>query len=581
MKTIFKSSLFKGPETISSKSIATENRIFRRPDNLPDWKGLLATEPELWADAKRRTENGPAVLLAPNIGGHGPVVVVESLLAVALTLRGARVHTLLCDAALPACMQAQIGANVVPEALVDRTIRETLCAPCMKRGQNVFSQLDVKHHRLSEFLDEQDRIEARELAFSVNPSEMTQFRWQGLAVGEHALAGALRYFAKGTLNSNDTTEVEVAKRYLEASILSAIATKRLILQEKVQHAAFHHGIYVPQGIVGEVCRAHDVHLANWVVAYRQNTLIFSHGDTYHRTLMNEPTDMWRNMTWSETQQRSIEDYLGSRVHGGRDWIYFHDKPNDDFNSFAKQVGMDPDKPIIGMLTNVFWDAQLHYRQNAFPNMLEWTLDTINYFRGRPDLQLLIRIHPAEIRGAVKSRQLLADEIAKAIPDLPENVFIIGPESDVSTYAAMQKCNAVIIYGTKTGVELTSIGIPVIVAGEAWIRNKGLTTDIKSRNEYLQVLDGLPLQQRLDPLTIENAKKYAFHFFFRRMLPLPFLHPMPKGPNFYIELATLSDLMPGKHEGLDIICDGILNAEHPFVYPAEISGIHDAEINSNA
>ena len=50
---------------------------------------------------------------------------------------------------------------------------------------------------------------------------------------------------------------------------------------------------------------------------------------------------------------------------------------------------------------------------------------------------------------------------------------------MSTYALMSLCNAAIIYGTKMGVELTSVGLPVIVAGEAWIRNKGLTHDASS------------------------------------------------------------------------------------------------------
>ena len=55
---------------------------------------------------------------------------------------------------------------------------------------------------------------------------------------------------------------------------------------------------------------------------------------------------------------------------------------------------------------------------------------------------------------------------------------------MSTYALMSLCNAAIIYGTKMGVELTSVGLPVIVAGEAWIRNKGLTHDASSPEEYL-------------------------------------------------------------------------------------------------
>ena len=118
-------------------------------------------------------------------------------------------------------------------------------------------------------------------------------------------------------------------------------------------------------------------------------------------------------------------------------------------------------------------------------MLDWLMRTIAYFARRPDLQLLIRMHPAEITGNVPSRQPVVEEIGAHFPTLPPNVFVIPPESPISTYVTMTQCRAVVIYGTKTGVELTSEGIPVIVAGEAWIRDKGLTLDARSPEEYLR------------------------------------------------------------------------------------------------
>ena len=94
------------------------------------------------------------------------------------------------------------------------------------------------------------------------------------------------------------------------------------------------------------------------------------------------------------------------------------------------------------------------------------------------------MHPAEISGFPPSRQPVLAELAKRIPRLSPNIFVVGPENPMSTYALMSLCNAAIIYGTKMGVELTSVGQPVVVAGEAWIRNKGLTHDASSREEYL-------------------------------------------------------------------------------------------------
>jgi hypothetical protein len=296
--------------------------------------------------------------------------------------------------------------------------------------------------------------------------------------------------------------------------------------------------------------------------------------------MAEPTDAWDTMTWTSEMEEQILAYLKSRWSGTRDWIWFHEKPDEDVEKLIAERKIDRNKPIIGCLTNVFWDAQLHYPANAFPNMGAWLIETVRWFADHPELQLLIRVHPAEIRGTVPARQKAVDEIAKAFPVLPENVHVIGPEEQVSTYAAMLLCDSAIVYGTKTGVELTSLGIPVIVAGEAWIRNKGVTTDARSVEHYQEILGRLPFGARLDEATVRRARMYAYHFFFRRMLPLPFLVPSKSKAMYDLGITSLDELMPGRHPGLDVICDGILNGT-PFIYPAETLGLHDEEPASAA
>jgi hypothetical protein len=196
-------------------------------------------------------------------------------------------------------------------------------------------------------------------------------------------------------------------------------------------------------------------------------------------------------------------------------------------------------------------------------MLEWLVHTCEYFATRPDLQLLIRVHPAEISGFPPSRQPILQELRKRIPRLAPNIFVVPPESGMSTYALMSLCNAAIIYGTKMGVELTSVGLPVIVAGEAWIRNKGLTHDASTPDEYFRLLEKLPFAERLGPSQLARARRYAYHFFFGRMIPLPFIKPKAGYPIYTLELERLQQLLPGASQGLDTICEGILS-RGPFV-----------------
>jgi hypothetical protein len=539
---------------------------------LPDWRALLATNAGLWNRAGTHADSGPAVLIATCTGGFSALSVVESLLAVALTLRGARVHTLLCDGVLPACLRAQWTELPDPAVLVRYELPRLLCESCSQTGRYLFHPLGLSNHALGTLVAPDERAEARRLASIVPVADIPDFKLDRLAIGEHAHAGALRYFATGTLEDEPHGET-VLRRYFEGALLTAWGTRRLLQQHRFHVACFNHGIYAPQGVVGEVCRDAGVRVVNWNVAYRKRCFIFSHGDTYHHTLLSEPTAAWDRVPWTVEMEHQILDYLRSRWSGSRDWIWFHEKPDEEFERFAAEMGLDPARPMIGMLTNVMWDAQLHYRANAFPNMLAWVVETIRYFAQRPELQLVIRVHPAEIRGTLPSRQPLVAELCKVFPSLPANVFVIPPESPISTYAAMMRCNAVIIYGTKTGVELTSVGIPVIVGGEAWIRNKGLTLDASTPAEYFATLDRLPLPRDAEPPWLERARRYAYHFFFRRMIPVASMEPTQAWPPYRIGIERLDDLLPGRDAGLDVICEGIL-AGSPFVYPAETLGVRD-------
>lgn len=539
----------------------------KRADYLPDWNRILSTDREYWNKALRAVENGPPVLIATSLGGHRATITVEALLAAALTLHGANIHLLLCDEILPGCLLCTTELYPNHGQFAKHGPSKDLCKSCFKPAYSMYGSFGVPVHRYSEFLSSEDMHNAETISSTLPPSDIAGYSMDGIAVGEHALAGALRFYARGTLEGEPYAEA-ILRRYLKAALLTTYATRNILKTYHFECAVFHHGIYVPQGLIGEVCRWTKVRVVNWNPAYRKQCFIFSHGDTYHHTLMTEPVSKWENIPWSNQMETELMDYLKSRWRGTNDWIWFHETPDEDLKSIARQIGVDFSKPCIGLLTNVIWDAQLHYPANAFPSMLEWLFQTIDYFSRRPELQLLIRVHPAEIRGSLPSRQLVVNEIKNAFPHLPENVFIIPPESQVSTYAAVMPCNAVIIYGTKTGVELTSVGIRVIVAGEAWVRNKGITMDASSAQDYFKLLDRLPFEQSLDEATIARARKYAYHFFFRRMIPIEFMEPAQGSIPYKMRLSNIRDLQPGCSRGLDTICDGILKRTD-FIYPAEM------------
>ncbi|MCX8503508.1 MAG: capsule biosynthesis protein [Beijerinckiaceae bacterium] len=521
---------------------------------------MLAGDPESWKNYIE-SANGMNILIATSMANYNAASMLERALAVALTMRGARVDFLLCDSVLPACQMTKLH-DCEPQRLLERPDTPR-CADCLLEATNTFDTLRLRVFRFSQYLTDQDLREAAEIEQQTPIGDIPQYSLDGLSVGEHAYAGALRYYGRADLEG-EPLGAPILRRFLRSALLSAAVMKEVLRRQKYDVVVFHHGIYAPQGIIGEVCRSRGVRVVNWNPSYRKNTFIFSHQNTYHHTMITESVSAWDTISMTAEIELILNQYLTSRREGSADWIWFHETPKGDMEAFATEFGIDWRKPCIGLLTSVMWDAQLHYEANAFPSMMDWIVYTIECFRRRPELQLLIRVHPAEVRGMVPSRQRVVDELNRLITVMPDNVFVVPPENQASTYALMDRCDTTLIFNTKTGIELSAIGIPVIVAGEAWIRGKGFSIDVSSADEYERILEKLPLGEKISGIQLCRARQYAFHFFFRRMIELPFIvHEL----KFSLDLQSLVELSPGSHEGLDIICDGILNGSS-FVYPYE-------------
>lgn len=531
----------------------------------PNWNEILKKS-DIFDTALHSLNPNENILIATSTGGQLPASILESSLAVALLFREVNVHVLLCDSFLPACLMCEIGICPNVRYFAYNDTKRFFCKDCYEPAYSMYKSIGIKVHKYSDLINSEDLKRANEISKNIPMADIDQYLFDGAAVGEHAIAGALRFFARGSLDGEPYAE-PILRNYLNASLLTAFVIKNLFKKIRFECTVFHHGIYVPHGIIGEIARQQKVRVVNWNVGYRKGTFIFSHNDTYHHTMMSEPIEKWENIEWNTQIEKKVINYIAKRSKGIPDWHMFLKQPIEDLESL-KNMGTDFSKPCIGLLTNVIWDAQLHYPANAFSNILDWIMDTIKYFTKRPELQLIIRVHPAEITGYVPSRQRVVDEIKKVFPVLPKNIFVIPPQSHISTYSVMQRCNAVIIYGTKTGVELTSMGIPVIVAGEAWIRNKGVTIDVKSKEEYFKILDQLPLFEPMSDDLIQRARKYAYHFFFRRMIPLPQMKPTDGRIPYHLDISNIKDLLPGRTIGFDILCNGILTGSD-FIYPDEL------------
>jgi hypothetical protein len=508
------------------------------------------------------TASAPRVLLVTGNGMWSrDKPLMDGLLFHALRQRGAECTAILCGAALPACHIENVTTHSA-EALLSRG-EPAICATCVDQGGAIFEALGVPIRTISGALDADAHRRTRAVVSAISSDKYFDYRHDGVAAGSHARASIMRYLRSGRV-SDDPIDRALSERFVVSALLVREAASRLIDELEPDVIVANHGIYNIGGVFADVAASAGTRTVAWNRAYRTNTVIFSHGRSYHYEMMDEPTSEWEDGRLTPDENRRLDDYLASRKRGTMDWITYHPNPIEDRDVLIRTLGLDAARPIIGLFTNVNWDAQIVYPQHAFPDQSAWLVQTIEHFRSRADLQLVIREHPGETKALEISRQRMVEEIRRAFPVLPPNVHVIPAENDLSSYTLADLIDAGIVFATKFGLEMSVRGVPVVVAGDAWIRGKGFSQDASTPEEYARILQRIDQLPRLSPALVDRARLYAHHFFFRRSIPVPLEMGDPTTDSATVALSTLDALRPGADPAIDVICSGILEGTH-FVY----------------
>ena len=244
-------------------------------------------------------------------------------------------------------------------------------------------------------------------------------------------------------------------------------------------------------------------------------------------VMREDTDeFWqvqKNRQFTMEERERVRSLLAARQRGSL-WenfpIQFQGVPRQGEERIRQELGLDA-RPVVLLAPNVFGDSATLSRQVFTSSLSEWLERTVQYFIQRPDVQLVIRIHPSEARFPYGIS--MAEVVEQTLPTLPENIHLIAAEAPINTYDIVEIADLGLVYTTTVGMEMAMSGVPVIVAGFTHYRGKGFTQDPDSWDAYLGILDRVlaaPAEYRLTERQINDVWHYAYRFFFEFTMPFP-------------------------------------------------------------
>jgi hypothetical protein len=325
------------------------------------------------------------------------------------------------------------------------------------------------------------------------------------------------------------------------NLLALRVLDRLLARRRYDAALIPNGGIFEFGAAFDLCKARGLHTVNFDFSERKRAIV---GSAKVPCAQMDTEQMWQDDSPHELTPQRRQLALAALTRRTR-----HNWNEDDYtwsgqpvalrpgHEVAAQLGLDLQRPIALLCTNISWDTAILGRTGIFPSMAEWIVRTIRWFAGRPDWQLVVRVHPAE--ATLPIRQPAVEVIASAFPRLPAHVHVVGPEAAVNTYALTSLARLGLVLATTTGLEMAARGILVVVAGEVHYAGKGFTAEPASEAEHFSLLEACTAQPescRLRPEQIDLALAYAEMYFDRFPRPFPWWE-IPLGASCTDELPV--------------------------------------------
>jgi hypothetical protein len=465
----------------------------------------------------------------------------EGMLAQALRLRGADVRFVTCGGGLKLC--DRVNTYEGPPM------------PCTTCTRYVHGSIDAHGFpRVAlrdgwEADDPGDWPELDELSLA----ELFDVSADGVPLGR-LFEIPLRWFLVKSQIEDEPLAPLTMRRFLRAGRQAARGLARSLDQLQPDVVVALNGLFFFESIALELCRQRAIPAVVYERGFIPGTLLVHQG--HPDTLMDIPDEAWmgddKRLTLDE--EAELDRYLEDRRFGRRTMDMYWKR-----GTRHEMLASESRGRTVAAFTNLTWDSAVLGQELAFPSIHDWLIGAVEWARDNPQHELVVRIHPAEVKLPGKqTREPLAEYLRTRIDPMPANVRILDPDDPTSSYVLMEASDVGLVFSSTVGLELAVFGTPVIVAGRTHYRGKGFTIDVNSQEEFRTALDAAVADPAAHAPDLERARRYAYAFFFRAPMQAPFVEEHVPGLA-RITIDEVDPLLPGRTPGVDRLCDQVLGA----------------------
>lgn len=307
-----------------------------------------------------------------------------------------------------------------------------------------------------------------------------------------AIASTRKALRRHHLSSEEHESVQ--QQFVQAGVRLAHIYNRIIDSYDITAVVTHDEKYNHGGIPIRIAENEGIPTYSTTLGWRDKSIVLSRTtdrNSFPHYEKRSLIEKFISKPLSNEQNQVVDKIMSDRItDDGRTTGQCSSQPRDP-------IQISESEAVVGMFTNLIWDASLEAENCPYPEVFNWIQDTIEYFQNQEVKKLIIKTHPAErVRGT-------NEPVGKWIRDnytLASNITILDPDTSVNTYQLLTQIDASIVYNSTVGFESVYLDTPVITGGDTHYRNVGISCDPTTKVEYLELLENI------SELTVQESQR---------------------------------------------------------------------------
>jgi hypothetical protein len=352
--------------------------------------------------------------------------------------------------------------------------RAKICQQCQTRDTLIRKSFGLEGPHLSDLVDEQSVDEADAILSNADRHSLIDLEIDGIQLGKIAL---YQLMLRKKRIETDLSDDEIGEYLVELrnTIYAWQAGKKLLDREMPDRVVVYNALYSVNRVVCKLAERRGIpHYflhAGGNLFNRLQTLWIGRGDTFSffPHLLRKWPD-FADIACDPDDLRLITEHYLELLRGRSTFVYSSPK-SAGYVDVRKLFGVKPSQKLLVATLGSYDEeraaevvgARIHLTQPLFPTQIEWVQSLLSYAQRRPDIFLVLRVHPREFpnkREGMLSHH--AQQLRLVFADLPANVAVNWPDDKLSMYDLADQTDVFLNSWSTVGKEMALLGIPVVL-----------------------------------------------------------------------------------------------------------------------